>query len=205
MRYIKNTKLKESLFSITNQEPLENVEKNSLLEKFLSPNSIERKNYDDYSKHDALGFINWKYRFEFLLGELFVNIVKYFDVLQLIEENIYSKRYREISLAPFTFKHARKPFSMWHAERSLHRILTYIDAYRLYIINKGFFDTEEAIQVNIRMIRILEMYLAYLQYMVNDHSFTEMSANNISRARINIQAIRSSNFLDFTTAITDSD
>jgi hypothetical protein len=109
-----------------------------------------------------------KYTFENVLEkvcDVMVNFCK--------NMNLYVKKYKEtvqyvdddgiLKSNAFAYKNTDKNYSLFHEERYIHQHISYIDSYRMYLINKthGRYKDKVA-DINERILKILKQYIDLL-------------------------------------------
>ncbi|MCL2764512.1 MAG: hypothetical protein FWD40_04455 [Treponema sp.] len=124
-----------------------------------------------YSKNMSYNRLHEKYRYEILLNDFYENIKKGLSTLGGIEVDMFKRlgeQGKDILESPFVY-HApqNKNTSMYHLERALHRMITYINCYRTWIIEIKQND-DKLFSHNEKITLILEKFVILL----NDSKFS---------------------------------
>jgi hypothetical protein len=138
--------------------------------------------------------------FEYMLSDF----RKCLDKLMEREKSMFRRaglyRKHDILESPFVFRHPRRDYSRRHLERALQRMITYMDAYRLFLVNDIAQNDETLVlRFNRRMlvyignfVRLIDTYLA---------DFSPFSAHAVTNYRQKIDAIISTGYKDKVTQL----
>jgi energy-coupling factor transporter ATP-binding protein EcfA2 len=110
-----------------------------------------------------------KYTFENVLEKVCDVMVNFCENM-----NLYVKKYKEtvryfdddngiLKSNVFAYKNKDKDYSLFHEERYIHQHISYIDSYRMYLINKthGRYK-DKVIDINTRILKIIKRYIDLL-------------------------------------------
>lgn len=143
----------------------------------------------DYSYFRRTG----KYLFEVLLESMFDDFSHHLKTHKQSEENMFKRKgyygKYEILGSPYVFHHPRDGYQRRHLERTLHRMITYMDAYRLFLVNNIAKSNETQVEnYNTRMIACIEPFVN----LVGDNraSFSAFSSHAYTRYDWNMKTIK---------------
>jgi hypothetical protein len=113
--------------------------------------------------------------YEVLLDHFYNNFKKGLSTLEGIEADMFKrlgKQGKEILETPYVYHDPQnKNISMYHLERALHRMITYISCYRTWIIEKKKNEKSLLLKHNRQITLILEKYVKLL----SNSKFTQRS------------------------------
>jgi len=170
---------------------------NSIYEHALFSKATYSQDY-----YDSSG----KYLFEDLLTQFNADFSKCLKKLTEREEKMFERvgLYNKTSIleSPFVFYHPRKKYPRRHLERAMQRIITYMDAYRLFLVNNIAKENEtQLLYFNKKMIEYIRMFVDLMKKYL--YCFSSVSAHIVSRYYKNINIIVDSEYRD-TRIILDS-
>jgi len=87
-----------------------------------------------------------------------------------------------------------------HEERIIHHHISYIDAYRMYLINGKFYNDDHTKAINKKLIKFIEDYLGLLKF--SNNIFYSPNSEHLDKdLRDCIEIIRNKDYLDRDTVI----
>lgn len=149
-----------------------------------------------------------KYLFEVLIEHFYNDFNACLTRLSKQENSMFNRAgyysKTDIFTSAFVFHHPRSNNSSRHLERAMQRIITYIDAYRLFLVNSiAQKNITQVVNFNTKMIRHLEAFVDLMADSSKD--FSRFSNRLVVNYRNKIKVVKDSGYNDTLTQLGKED